>query len=64
MEVLINGLPYSIENNSSVNTLIEKLELSGKYAIEINQHIIPKSQYNKKITGGDKVEIAQAIGGG
>ena len=49
MEVLINGLPYSIENNSSVNTLIEKLELSGKYAIEINQHIIPKSQYNKKI---------------
>ena len=64
MEVLINGLPYSIENNSSVNTLIEKLELSGKYAIEINQHIIPKSQYNKKITGGDKVEIVQAIGGG
>jgi|TARA_B100000959_G_C14515259_1_gene433044 thiamine biosynthesis protein ThiS len=65
MEVLINGSPYSIENNCSVNTLIKELELNGKYAIEINQYIIPRSQYNsKKINSGDKVEIVQAIGGG
>ena len=65
MEVLINGSPYSIENDCSVKTLVKELELSGKYAIEINQYIIPRSQYtSKKINSGDKVEIVQAIGGG
>ncbi len=65
MEVIINGSLHSIENNCSVNTLIKKLELNGKYAIEINRYIIPRSQYNsKKINSGDKVEIVQAIGGG
>ena len=65
MKVLLNGSSYSIENNCSVVALIKNLELNGKYAVEINQTIIPRSEYsNQKINRGDKIEIVQAIGGG
>ena len=65
MQVTINGSSYSIEDNSSIKNLIEHLSIDGKYAIEVNQNIIPKSQYSKiKINLGDKIEIVKAIGGG
>ena len=65
MKVLLNGSTYSVENNCSVVALIKNLELNGKYAVEINQTIIPRSEYsNQKINNGDKIEIVQAIGGG
>ena len=65
MKVLLNGSSYSVENNCSVVALIKNLELNGKYAVEINQTIIPRSEYsNQKINNGDKIEIVQAIGGG
>ena len=65
MKVLLNGSSYSIKNNCSVVALIKSLELNGKYAVEINQTIIPRSEYsNQKISSGDKIEIVQAIGGG
>ena len=65
MKVLLNGSSYSVENNCSVDSLIKNLDLNGKYAIEINQNIIPRGQYRtKKISNGDKIEIVQAIGGG
>ena len=65
MKILLNGSSYSIKDSCSLNSLIENLDLNGKYAVEINQDIIPRSQYsNTKIYTGDKVEIVQAIGGG
>ena len=65
MKVLLNGSLYSVESNCSVDSLIKNLDLNGKYAIEINKNIVPRSQYNnKKINSGDKIEIVQAIGGG
>ena len=65
MKILLNGSSYSIKDSCALNSLIENLDLNGKYAVEINQNIIPRSQYsNTKIYTGDKVEIVQAIGGG
>ena len=41
-----------------------KIEKNG-IAIEINQIVVPKSQYkNKIIRNGDQIEIVQFIGGG
>ena len=65
MKVLLNGSSYSVKDNCSLDWLIKNLELDGKYAVEINQNIIPRGQYRtKKISNGDKIEIVQAIGGG
>ena len=65
MEVLLNGNPHSIEQPCTIGNLISSLELDGKYAIEINQDIIPRSAYSgTQLHAGDKIEIVQAIGGG
>ena len=66
MEILLNGATHSIKDGSSLNTLIEQLELKGKrLAVEINQEIIPKSEHDQyKIQQGDVIEIIHAIGGG
>jgi sulfur carrier protein len=65
MQVLLNGDPYSIDQSRSIADLISSLELDGKYAVELNQNIIPRSEYSNTILHpGDNIEIVQAIGGG
>lgn len=65
MEVLLNGDPHSVNQNWTIENLITSIELDGKFAIEINQNIIPRSEFpNTKLSAGDKIEIVQAIGGG
>jgi sulfur carrier protein len=65
MEVLVNGNLQTLDQASTVKDLIITLQLDGKFAIEINQNIIPRSEYNDtKLSTGDKIEIVEAIGGG
>ncbi len=65
MEVTLNGNSQSITDFCTLNDLVFELELEGKYAVEINQIIIPRSKYaSTKIQPGDSIEIVQAIGGG
>jgi sulfur carrier protein len=65
MEVLLNGDPHSIDQSCTIENLITILKLDGKFAIEINQNIIPRSEYiDTALQAGDKIEIVQAIGGG
>ncbi len=65
MEVLLNGEPHKIDHACTIEHLIKNLQLNGKFAIELNQNIIPRSEFlNTKLQAGDKIEIVQAIGGG
>ncbi len=65
MDVLLNGDPHLIEPNCQVADLLATLELPTKFAVEINQQIIPRSVYcSTAIIAGDRIEIVQAIGGG
>jgi len=65
MEVLLNGDPHSIDQHCTIANLIVNLELDGKFAIEVNQNIIPRSEYpNTQLHARDEIEIVQAIGGG
>ena len=65
MQVLLNGESYSIDENLSIANLITNLSLEGKFAIELNQNIIPRSEYTTTtLHSGDNIEIVEAIGGG
>ena len=65
MEFTLNGDQQAIASSCTLEKLIESLQLDGKFAVEINQHIIPRSQYTStQIQSGDTIEIVQAIGGG
>ena len=66
IQVFINGKRKYFSENNSLFSLLDflKIEKNG-IAIEINQSVVPKSQYkNKIIRNGDQIEIVQFIGGG
>ncbi len=66
MEIIINGQSRRLSGELTVAALLEELELGNKrIAVERNGELVPRSQHDKvQLTGGDRIEIVQAIGGG
>ncbi len=64
--IVLNGTSEKIEHNTSISQLLDKLDLTGKrLAVEINQQIIPRSEFaSLQLKEQDSIEIVQAIGGG
>ena len=66
VEVRINGASLTLEDHTSVDSLIHSLGLSDKkIAIEINHQIVSRSRYHSiTLKNEDKIEIVTAVGGG
>ena len=66
IEFILNNKEELIEQNSSLSLLIKRKKIQEKnIAIEVNQKIIPKSEWNDfKIKQNDIIEVVTAIGGG
>ncbi len=64
--IILNGDPYTIEGDSLVAALIERLAIRPtRVAVEINGAIVPKSRYDDtQINAGDEVEVINFVGGG
>ena len=66
MQITLNGKVQHIGQNSSVQTLLQAMQLQDtRIAVEVNREIIPRARHAEfKLTDGDLVEIIQAVGGG
>lgn len=66
LRLTVNGAARTLPRGSNLQQLVEELALGGrKIAVEINQQIVPRSEYaTHPLQEGDVVEIVQAIGGG
>jgi len=66
ISIQINGEEKVFSEEVSLDWIIESLALQNKkIAVEINKHIIPRSEYTKTlIKSGDSIEIVGAVGGG
>ena len=66
MEIILNGSPRIIPEQTSALELLHSLDLANKrLALEINCEIVPRSTFElHMIKAGDTVEIVHAIGGG
>jgi len=64
--IVLNGKNTQIDENITIEQLLDSMGLSDKrLAVEINQHIIARSEFSSHhLKEQDKVEIVQAIGGG
>ena len=64
--IILNGENKQIYKDANIEQLLLSLDLSNKrLAVEINQQIIPRSNFSShRLNELDKVEIVQAIGGG
>ncbi|PAU81671.1 sulfur carrier protein ThiS [Halovibrio salipaludis] len=66
MNIILNGEKTEVGETASIQTLIERLELTGRrIAVEVNEEIVPRSEHDsRQLAPGDQVEIVHAIGGG
>ena len=66
IEFILIAKEELIEQNSSLLLLIKRKKIQERnIAIEVNQKIIPKSEWNDfKIKQNDIIEVVTAIGGG
>ena len=65
-KIQLNGDLYEINNGTSLNQLLNKLNIQkNKVAVEVNGEIVEKNKYSNLILNkNDKVEIVHFIGGG
>ena len=66
IKIKVNGKNYLVNNNYSLNQLINKLDIPKKMvAIELNKKIVDKKKLKKiKLQQKDCLEIVHFIGGG
>jgi thiamine biosynthesis protein ThiS len=66
IEIILNGKSHNIKEKTNIISLLETLSLSEKkVAVELNEAVVPRDNYDKKIlSANDRVEIVHFIGGG
>ena len=66
MTVLVNGQPVSVASPATVAQVLEQLQLPHlRVAVELNQDVIPRSQWSaREVHEGDRIEVVQFVGGG
>ena len=65
LKIFVNGEPLETSDNLVLQGIIEILEVTGRYAIEVNGEIVTKSEHlGFAINNGDAVEVVKAVGGG
>lgn len=66
IKVKINGKEVEINENSTIQGVVEQREITGTmFVIEKNLQIIPKDKYNEIVVNpNDSLEIVGFFGGG
>jgi sulfur carrier protein len=66
IEIIVNGEPYQIAENSQVSDLVNELKLPPeRVAIELNLSILPRAKWDETVLcAGDRLEVVQFVGGG
>jgi len=66
MKLIINGEERSLENVSSLTSLLQQLGLKAdRVAIELNREIAARTSWDStQLKDGDRLEIVQLVGGG
>ena len=64
--ISLNGKFIEIKEQSNAYDLLKMMDITTKrLAIEVNESILPRSQFESyQFKAADKVEIVHAIGGG
>lgn len=65
-EITVNGEKRPVPAGQTLADLVRELDLEGRrVAVEVNEEIVPRSEYAEHVlNGGDRVEVVAAIGGG
>lgn len=64
--ITVNGAERRVAAGTTLAALIDSLGLAGRrHAVEVNGMVVPRSLHaTHELSGGDRVEVVHAIGGG
>jgi sulfur carrier protein len=64
--IILNGEPRLVDPEMTVGDLLAELKLQPKYlAVELNEQVLPRSQFGAvRLQSDDRVEIVTLVGGG
>lgn len=66
MQITLNGQTKEVLIGTTAAALVQELDIvNGRFAIEVNEEILPRSEYDLYVLKPqDRVEIIHAVGGG
>ncbi|MBI4461032.1 MAG: sulfur carrier protein ThiS [Acidobacteria bacterium] len=66
MEILVNGETQQVPSRTSLQELLQSLELEGtRVAVELNQEIVRRENWGEtRLHEQDQLEIVHFVGGG
>ena len=66
MQIILHDKPVTIDREMSVAEFVERVEVPPNYlAIEINDEVVPREDYESVIVrADDRVEVVTLVGGG
>jgi len=66
MTLMVNGEPKSLDEGTTVLTLLEALGVAEeRVAVEVNRRLVRRATWSEApLAEGDVVEIVQFVGGG
>ena len=65
-QITLNGEPRDLTPQTTIADLIRELSLAPDgVAVAVNLQVIPRSDHDRHVlSGGDRVEVIRAVGGG
>ena len=65
-EITVNGINHPWKESWTISDLLEERQIPRQgTAVECNQEIVPRAELSTtKIQPGDRLEVAQLVGGG
>jgi thiamine biosynthesis protein ThiS len=65
MRILLNGKEEDVPVGTSLSSLLQRFQIQGRVAIEVNREIIRRARHEEYRLGeGDRVEVVTFVGGG
>jgi len=65
MRVALNGETRNLEPGTTLRGLLELLELGGeRVAVAVNEEVVRREEYGRKLHEGDRIEVIHAVAGG
>ncbi len=66
IELEVNGKPRVVAEGATVAALLAELALAPPLvAVEVNRTLVPRAAHaDRRLSGGDRVEIVTLVGGG
>lgn len=63
--IQLNGEARQLAADATVRVLVAQLRLPvERIAVEINQEILPRAEFDRALADGDKIEVVTFVGGG